>query len=128
MDTPILDLSYLREISDNDPNYMCDIMTIYLDNVPKSLHNLDSLIRNTDDYVSIQRQAHSLKSSTSIIKVRDMFDDVNNINMMARANINNTAPTRQDEIRARMDNALSNLKEAVPLIEAEREKLKVLIK
>lgn len=125
MDKPLLDLSYLREISDNDPNYMSDVIKIYLDNIPKNLAKLEKLIRNTDDYVAIQREAHSLKSSTSIIKVRDMFDDVNIINIIARENIGNDNPTGKQEIIARLDNALSNLKEALPLIMAERKKLKV---
>ena len=118
MDTPLLDLSYLLEISGNDSTYIYEVLNLFLDTVPKSLEILDQLIRETDDYESIQRRAHSLKSSSSVIKVRDMFDNVARIDILARSK------SGKDEMRTRMDATLVNFNEALPLIRAERKKNK----
>ncbi len=118
MDTPLLDLSYLQEISGSDSTYIYEVLNLFLDTVPKSLEILDQLIRETDDYDSIQRRAHSLKSSSSVIKVRDMFDNVARIDMLARSK------SGKEEMRTRMDATLINFNEALPLIRAERKKNK----
>jgi len=118
MDTPLLDLSYLQEISGSDSTYIYEVLNLFLDTVPKSLEILDQLIRETDDYDSIQRRAHSLKSSSSVIKVRDMFDNVARIDILARGK------SGKEEMRTRMDATLANFNEALPLIRAERKKNK----
>ena len=118
METPILDLSYLQEISGNDNIYIYEVLNLFLETVPKSLDILDQLIRETDDYDAIQRRAHSLKSSASVIKVRDMFDNVAKIDMLARSK------SGKEEMRTRMDNTLANFKEALPIIQSEKKKHK----
>jgi len=118
MDTPLLDLSYLQEISGSDSTYIYEVLNLFLDTVPKSLEILDQLIRETDDYESIQRRAHSLKSSSSVIKVRDMFDNVARIDMLARSK------SGKEEMRTRMEATLINFNEALPHIRAERKKNK----
>jgi HPt (histidine-containing phosphotransfer) domain-containing protein len=118
METPLLDLSYLHEISGSDSTYMYEVLNLFLETVPKSVETLEQLIRETDDYDSIQRRAHSLKSSSSVIKVRDMFDNVARIDMLARGK------SGKDEMITRLDAVLVNFKEALPLIRAERKKNK----
>ena len=118
METPLLDLSYLHEISGNDNTYIYEVLNLFLDTVPKSLEILEQLIRETDDYDSIQRRAHSLKSSSSVIKVRDMFDNVARIDMLARGK------SGKDEMKTRIDATLITFNEALPLIRAERKKNK----
>ena len=118
MDTPLLDFSYLQEISQNDNTYMYEVITLFLDTVPKSLETLDQLIRETNDFESIQRRAHSLKSSSSVIKVRGMFDNVAKIDLLARDK------TGKEEMMTRMADVLTNFNEALPLIKAEKKKNK----
>ena len=117
MDT-LLDLSYLQEISGSDSTYIYEVLNLFLDTVPKSLEILEQLIRETDDYDSIQRRAHSLKSSSSVIKVRDMFDNVARIDMLARGK------SGKEEMLVRIGATLVNFNEALPLIRAERKKNK----
>ncbi len=118
MDTPLLDLGYLQEISQNDNTYMYEVITLFLDTVAKSLETLDQLIRETNDFESIQRRAHSLKSSSNVIKVRGMFDNVAKIDMLAREK------TGKEEMLERIANTLMNFNEALPLIKEERKKNK----
>ncbi len=118
MESPLLDLGYLQEISQNDSTYMYEVMNLFLDTVPKSLETLDQLIRETDDFDSIQRRAHSLKSSSNVIKVRGMYDNVAKIDQLARAR------TGKDEMVTRITETLTTFNEALPLIKAERKKNK----
>ena len=118
MDTPLLDLGYLQEISQNDNTYMYEVINLFLDTVPKSLETLDQLIRETDDFDSIQRRAHSLKSSSNVIKVRGMYDNVAQIDQLARSK------TGKDEMITRITETLAVFNEALPLINAERKKNK----
>ena len=120
MSTPLLDLTYLKEISGNDSTYIYEVLNLFLDSVPKSLNTLEQLIKETDDFDSIQRRAHSLKSSASVVKVKEMFDNVARIDMLARGK------SGKEEMVTRINDILTNFKDALPLIKEERKKHKQL--
>ena len=114
MNAPLLDLSYLFEVSGGDPNYIFDVLTLFLDTVPATIAQLERSVREMTDFDMIHRQAHSLKSSAGIIRIKDMYDDINRIDALSRDQ------TGKAEIVARMENVLFNFNKALPLIEAER--------
>lgn len=114
MNAPLLDLSYLFEISYGDPQYVFDVLTLFIETFPPGLVNLEKLIRETDDFDAIHKQAHTLKSSASIIRIRGVYDDITRIDMLSRSG------TGKEEIIARLDNILFNFRKALPLIQAER--------
>lgn len=111
---PLLDLSYLFEISFGDPQYVYDVLSLFVETFPPGLANLEKLIRETDDFDAIHKQAHTLKSSASIIRIRNVFDDITRIDMLSRSK------TGKEEIIARLDNVIFNFNKALPLIQAER--------
>jgi len=121
MTTPLLDLSYLEEISGKDQNYIQQVLILYLDAVPEGLSKLEELLK-TDDYPAIQKQAHFLKSSAAIIKVRDMFDNLKEIDMLARQE------TGKDIMVERMASIKTHFEEALPLIKAERDRSAAAVK
>jgi len=90
---PLLDLSYLYELSGNDPKYIYDVIEIFLDSTPDGVAKLGELIRDTEDFDAIYKQAHSLKSSVGIVKVRDMFEKLGKIEEIARGDMNKAAIT-----------------------------------
>ncbi|MES2702495.1 MAG: Hpt domain-containing protein [Bacteroidota bacterium] len=118
MDTPVLDLSYLTSISGNDSKYMYEVINLFLSTVPDGLKKLEQLVKNTDDFEGIHRQAHSLKSSFSIIKVGDIFDDIAAIVILGRE------ARGKEEIDQRLDNVLATFEAAMPVITAERDRHK----
>lgn len=107
---PLLDLSYLYELAGNDPKYIYDVIEIFLDNTPEGMVKLDELIRNTDDFDAIYKQAHFLKSSVSIVKVRDMFEKLNQIESIARGEKD------KDAIILLLDEIQATFSEAMPEI------------
>jgi HPt (histidine-containing phosphotransfer) domain-containing protein len=114
MNAPLLDLSYLFEISFGETRYVFDVLSLFIETFPVGLNNLEKLIRETDDFDAIHKQAHTLKSSAGIIRIRNVYEDLARIDTLARSK------TGKEEIIVKLDNILFNFKKALPLIQAER--------
>lgn len=116
MSAPILDLDYLQDISGGDPKYVYEVLTLFIETFPAGLANLEQLIRETDDFDAIHKQAHTLKSSAGIVRIRATFDDLSRIDMLARNKSN------KEEIINRLESILFNFNKALPFIQSERAK------
>jgi HPt (histidine-containing phosphotransfer) domain-containing protein len=118
METPVVDFSFIYDMSDNDTNYVYEILDLFIETVSTGLLKLEQLIRKTNDFEAIGRQAHFLKSSANVIKVRNMYDDLLAINTLARQG------TGKDKMIPMLDNMIANFKEARPILIAEKDKNK----
>jgi signal transduction histidine kinase/CheY-like chemotaxis protein/HPt (histidine-containing phosphotransfer) domain-containing protein len=61
-----IDLSYLHQLSGNDKDFERDILNQFLEQVPSELSQLEKSIRE-DDFETIRRTAHSLKSTVGYV-------------------------------------------------------------
>jgi len=122
MQDPIVDFNFIYEMSDNDSTYVFEVIELFLKNVPAGLARLEQTVRETDDFPVIQKQSHFLKSSANVIKVRGMFDDLVRMESLARAQ------TGKEEINELLEKLLTVFNEALPVLEAEKEKNKKLMK
>lgn len=117
-DEELIDLSYLHELSGNDPGYIHEVIQLFLGTMPEGLNKLEELVRQTGDKDAIYRQAHFLKSSVSIVKIRGMYENLADIEMLAK----------KDEPMSRitkvLDETLAIFAEAHPLLIAEKERNK----
>ena len=116
MIAPLIDFDFLYDLAGNDTSYIYEVINLYLDSVPTGMEKLEQLIRKTDDYGSIQKQAHFLQSSASIVKVRNMYDGLIEIERLAGLQ------TNKDEMIIKLEQILADFKEALPLIIKEKEK------
>jgi CheY-like chemotaxis protein/HPt (histidine-containing phosphotransfer) domain-containing protein len=114
----LVDLSFLRDISGDDPSYIYDVIEIFLTTMPDGLEKLATLINTTDDYESIYRQAHFLKSSVSVVKVRDMYEHLAQIEYLGKQGKD------KEEIKRLLSVIEATYSQAHPIIIAEREKHK----
>ncbi len=126
MTTPIVDFSFLYDLAENDTTYIHEVVKLYINNIPDGIANLEKLINGSGNYEAIQRQAHSLKSSAGIIKVREMYDDLAAIDSFAKKEMEKNTSQSGDKkiIIGKINNILLNFKEALPVIVAERDKNK----
>jgi HPt (histidine-containing phosphotransfer) domain-containing protein len=85
-DLPLIDMTYIQEISGNDPMYIKEVTGIFLETMKNGLPKLQDLIMNTNDYEAIHKQAHFLKSSASIIRIRDTYENLVRIDAMSKQN------------------------------------------
>jgi HPt (histidine-containing phosphotransfer) domain-containing protein len=117
MNKPILDLSYLIDTSSGDSQYIYEVLTIFVESFPVGLNNLEKLIRTTNDFCAIHKQAHALKSSASVVKIKDVYEAISTIDALSRQN------TGKEEIVANLELVISNFGKALPLIQSERRKI-----
>jgi PAS domain S-box-containing protein len=115
---PPVDLSYLFELSGHDPVYISEVLDLFLGTMGDGLDQLEHMIRETNDWDGIYRQAHFLKSSVSVVQVRDMFDNL--------ARIENAAQKQEDKegIIKILDDILEVYAEAHPMLLAEKARHK----
>jgi PAS domain S-box-containing protein len=111
----IVDFTYLHELSGNDAAYIKEVINLFLGTMPEGLQQLGHQVRNTEDYESIYRQAHFLKSSVSVIRVRDMFDNLSKLEALAK----HKAP--REEMLPVLEILESTYAEAHPVLIAEKE-------
>ncbi len=116
MNSGILDLSYLYEVSGDDPAYVYDILCLFLENVPLQLGKLEQYIRSEAEWSVIQKQAHALKSSVLFVKIKGLYDGFYSLEMAAKQN------TGRDMMVSKIDEILAIFAEALPLLHAEQEK------
>lgn len=128
MSEPLIDFAFLDEISGGDPKYIYEILDIFLSNTPEGLEKLEKLLRDTDDWDAIYKQAHFLKSSVGIIKIRGAHAQLASIEAMGRTQVRNIEEgkslTPKAEFITLLDGLLVTFNEAVPLLIAERDKNK----
>ena len=111
---PLIDLSYILEISGNDTSYIGEVIGIFLDTMGSGLPLLSQLVIETTDYEKIHKQAHFLKSSAGIIKVRNNYDNLVKINALS------LAKSDLDIIKELVAELLVNFEEARPELERMR--------
>lgn len=108
--------------------HIYELLTIYLDNTPPGIIDLEKLIRDTDDWEAIYKKAHFLKSSAGIVKVRGMYEGLLTIETKGREQlkkIENGEATESKETFIRLlEDILAPFNEALPIIEAVRDKNK----
>ena len=80
----LVDFSYVMELGSGKPDFVKQVLAIFLDNTPPGLKELEQLIRGGDDWEKISKQAHFLKSSVGIVKVKDMYERLQQIEMLAK--------------------------------------------
>lgn len=116
MSKNLVDFSFLEELSDGDPKYKYDVLSIFMDTVPPGLNNLKNLVGEGKDLQEASKQAHALKSSVSIVKITDMYDRLLEIETLGREE------KGLDRIREVFELILETFNEAEPIINAEIEK------
>lgn len=115
---PLIDFSYLNELSGGDSKYLYELLDIFLSTTPDGLVKLEQLIRETDDWDATYKQAHFLKSSVGIVKIRDLHGWLLRIEELGRKQ------EGRAEIEKLIANIMTTFGEAHPVLIAERDKHK----
>jgi len=79
-----VDFSYLEEMAEGKADFIKQVLTIFMDNTPKGLKDLEKLIKEKASFEKIQKQAHFLKSSFGIVKVEGMQECLQQMESLAR--------------------------------------------
>ncbi len=127
MGSNIVDFSLLEELSGGDPKYKYELLEIFLSTVDSGMENLLQLANEGIDYDAMYKQAHALKSSAGIVKVKDMYECLLQVETMSR----DIAEARTTEGKAEIAGIVVQMAEvyhdARPILMAEYEKNKAAI-
>ncbi len=118
VENPLIDMSYILDISGGDPMYMYEITGIFLDTMLSGLPKLKELIEDGSDFEKIHKQAHYLKSSAGIIKVRNNYDNLIKIDTLSQMKAD------LEEITTLFNSIETNFNEALPALIEIKEKNK----
>lgn len=104
----IVDFSYLEEMADGKAEFVKQVLSIFMENTPKGLKELQEMVNKKQTFVKIQKQAHFLKSSFGIVKVVGMHERLQQMESMAREDKDRKAiENLMQEITALFDKAES---------------------
>ena len=109
----IVDFSYITELSNGKPEFMNQVLTIFMENTPPGLVELENLIINTRKWYEISKQAHFLKSSVGIVKIHGMHERLQQIESIAK--------TKPDKLKVNqlLDEILDTFSRAEVIIRAK---------
>jgi PAS domain S-box-containing protein len=122
MEEPLIDFEFLKDISGGDPNYVYEVLEIFLTTTPDGIQQLGQMINDRNDWDAVSKQAHSLKSSVSVIKIRGVYDQLAEIEKLTRKN-GDEQLSENDEKRVNelMNEIAVTFSEAHPLLIQEKE-------
>lgn len=115
---PLVDFSYLNELSGGDPGYIGAVLEIFLDTTPAGITQLEKLIKETDDWDAIYKQAHFLKSGVTIIKIKDLYEQFAEIEHLGRRREN------RKRIEQLLAEIITTFSEVHPFLIEQRDKNK----
>ncbi len=113
---PLIDFSFLHDISGNDPGYINDVIEIFLSSTPQGVETLKELIQQGEDWEAIGKQAHFLKSSVSVIKINHVYD------WLAEIERNAFSEKNIDAVKDLMGKISEMFEKAIPVLVAEKGK------
>ena len=98
-ESSIVDFSYVMELAGDKPDYIRQVLSIFLENTPPGLKELERLVHSDWNWEKVSKQAHFLKSSVGIVRVRDMHDKLQMIELLGKEKRDRDTITRLlDEI------------------------------
>jgi HPt (histidine-containing phosphotransfer) domain-containing protein len=83
-----LDLTYLNTISEGDKEFIDDILTTFLEEVPKDMEQI-IIALDQNDYVQIGKMAHKIKATLHLLGLEDLKSLAFKIEQAAKSNANN---------------------------------------
>lgn len=113
----MVDFSYLEDLAEGKAEFMQQVLSIFMDNTPKGLVELEEMVTGKFTFDKIQKQAHFLKSSFGIVKVNEVHGRLQKIESLAREQ-NNRA-----EIETLMEETKQLFKEAETIIKKKMKQL-----
>jgi len=82
-DKKIIDLAYLQEISNNDSNFIDELITMFLEQIPQYQESLNGLY-NAKDWYNLGRMAHKAKSAVLMMGMKSLAEDLKNLEENAK--------------------------------------------
>ncbi|NOY95931.1 MAG: Hpt domain-containing protein [Chlorobi bacterium] len=81
----ITDLSYLKEVSSEDPEFMKEMIGIFKEQVPEFIANMEKFYQS-GQYIELGKEAHKAKSSVIIVGMNDLGVKMKELQILTEKN------------------------------------------
>ena len=108
---PFVDVSFIKSLS-TEPEYLSSVIEIFIDTMGNGLKKLEALVTEWADFEAIGKQAHFLKSSAVIIKIKDVHENLMKIEHIAKRE------EVKDDIKKSLVIIQKNYKKGLPELKA----------
>lgn len=85
-----LDLTFIKQISDNDQEFINDVLNTFLNEMPKDIAQMNQAVNNKD-IVTIGKMAHKTKSSLQTLGLFELKELALKIEKLAKLDSTNAA-------------------------------------
>ena len=120
----IIDFSLLEQLSGGDPKYKYELLEIFLNTMDTGMDNLQQLAKEGVDYDAVFKQAHALKSSAGIVKIKGIYDGLLRVETMGRDIAEARTTEGKEEIAGMVAQMTETYQQARPGLVEEYEKNK----
>ena len=78
-----INLDYLFELTEGSQEFIDEMITIFINQVPEFILELNTLYNNKD-YTELSKTAHKAKSSVSVVGMNELADNLKTLEMLAK--------------------------------------------
>jgi len=108
-----LDLTFLKEISDGDQDFINDVLNTFLDEMPKDIAQMNQAVAD-QDIVMIGRMAHKTKSTLQTLGLFELKELALKIEQLSKETPKDPAILRlSQKFMGHIDQVYPNVKELV---------------
>lgn len=106
-----LDLTYLKQVSNNNEDFIREMIVTFLDSMPKSVEEIDSHTTNKD-WEALARAVHKIKPSLAMMGLKQTKDLAVDIETIAKTKKGTkTIPEKVSQLKLQLNLALEELRQ-----------------
>ncbi len=113
MENQLVDFSFVYDMAEGDTTYIYELLSLFLKTLSEGMVKLEGIIKSDEDYEAIRFQAHFLKSSAKVVKVKGMFEGFVELEALAREHMS------RERMLVILADLLIIFENARPVLEAE---------
>lgn len=80
-------LSYLKEVSGEDPEFMKEMINIFISQIPEFIENMENHFKE-GNYIDLGKEAHKAKSSVIIMGMEELGIKMKELQLLTEKNEN----------------------------------------
>jgi CheY-like chemotaxis protein len=90
IDTPIIDLTYLKKVSNNNQEFIQEIINTFLESMPKSIEDINTFLKEKN-WIQLGKVAHKIKPTITLMGIHSLKDKILQLEIEAKNGANESA-------------------------------------
>jgi HPt (histidine-containing phosphotransfer) domain-containing protein len=107
----VTDLTYLRQVSNGDNDFIKEMIEVYMQQTPEAINNLEKHLKNKD-WKMLRAVTHKMKPSFSFFGLKDLYDIADSMEEYSAKEIHlELLPDMIDKVKLTCNKAMVELEE-----------------